>query len=270
MSAMGDVSSFDALAAAGRAYGAVFGRLDRVLYFAVIWMAVGAVVTLFVPEVLRLSLEWRAAFESVVPSEVIASFGEFIVMMAAVICMSIAWHRGIILGERIERVLPARTDILAAYAWRSAVLLLIPLAITVAVVLLSFDEDDSRAVEAPVYVLTVLVMAGIARCLPALAACAVGDKAVTFGAAWRLTQGHGLAMFQGYLVCAVPFNAASFALSEMSYGLVEGSIAQSAVDYCGSVVGVVGEVVCAAFLAFAYLHFTRGQPSEREPAGYFS
>lgn len=84
------LTPFNALAAAGRAYGAVFGRLDRLLYFVVIWMAAGAVASLMVPELLKQSVEGRATFEIVAPSEVIASFGEFIVMMGASICMSIA------------------------------------------------------------------------------------------------------------------------------------------------------------------------------------
>lgn len=165
---------------------------------------------------------------------------------------------------------PVRTEVLAAYTWRAIVLLLVPIGVTVAVIFFSYSADDSRVVEGPVYVATVLIMASIARCLPAFAACAVGDKDFTFRVSWRLTRGHWLAMFRGYLVCAVPFNAVAFGLNDVSYDLAEGSTAQSAVDYLASVVGVVGEVVCAAFLSFAYLHFTRGQPSEREPAGYFS
>jgi hypothetical protein len=265
------LSSFNAFGAAIDAYGAVFGRLDRFLYFAVIWMAVGAVVALMVPELLRLSLEGRAEFESVAPSEVIASFGEFVVLIASSICVSIAWHRWIILGEPIERVLPTRTDILAAYTWRTVVLLLVPFGVTAAVIMFSYTgADDARGIEGPIYALTTLVMAGIARSLLALAACAVGDKGLTFRASWRLTAGYWWAMFRGYLACALPFYAAVFGLGEVSAALDEGSTAQSAVDYLASVIGVMGEVVCAAFLAFAYLHFTRGQPSEREPAGYFT
>jgi hypothetical protein len=267
-----DRAPFNAFGAAIDAYAAVFGRLGRFLHFTVIWMAVGAVVALMPPELIRLSLEGRAAFESVAPSEIIASFGEFAVLMASSICMSIAWHRGIILGEPINRVLPARTDIAAAYAWRTLVLLLVPFAVTAAVLVFAHSEgaEDTRAVEGPIYVLTTLIMAAIARSLLALAACAVGDKDLSFRASWRLTAGHWWAMFRGYLACALPFNAVVFGLSEVSIGLDEGSTAQSAVDYVGSVIGVMGEVVCAAFLAFAYLHFTRGQPSEREPAGYFT
>jgi len=266
------LSPFNGLTAAGRAYRAMFGRLGPFSHFAVIWLAVGAVVSLFVPELLRLSLEGRAEFESVVPSEIIASFGEFVVLIASSVCMSIAWQRGIILGEPVARVLPERTDILAAYTWRTLVLLLVPFGVTTAVIVFAYSEgaEDSRIVEGPIYVLTTLIMAGIARALPAFAACAVGDKALTFRASWRLTKGHGWAMFAGFLACALPFNAAVFAINQAGYAFADGSTAQSAATYVASVVSVMGEVVCAAFLAFAYLHFTRGQPSEREPAGYFS
>lgn len=268
------MTPFNALNAVWGAYWAMFARLDRFLYFAVIWLAVGAVVVLMVPELLERSLEGQTEFERVPPSEVIAAFGELVVLLAALICMSIAWHRWIILGEPMNRILPERGDIAAAYTWRTLVLLSVPLTVTAAVILATGpynDEADvSWTVDGPVYVLTTLIMAAIARCLLALTAGAVGDKDLTFRASWRLTAGHWWPLFTGYLACALPFNVAAFLLGDFSTGLVEGSVEQSSVDYLTSVIGVMGEIVCAAFLSFAYLHFTSGQPSEREPARYFS
>ncbi|MDZ4869087.1 MAG: hypothetical protein SGI91_17330 [Alphaproteobacteria bacterium] len=52
-----DKLKFDALNAVWAAYRALAARLDRFVYFVVIWSAVGAVVAVVVPEVLEWSLE---------------------------------------------------------------------------------------------------------------------------------------------------------------------------------------------------------------------
>jgi hypothetical protein len=170
--------------------------------------------------------------------------------------------------------LPERTDVAAAYSWRIIVLLLVPFSVTLAGVLIAggpgSEPAGDWAFEGFTYAMNSIVLAAIARSLLALAACAVGDRALTFRASWRLTRGHWWAMFRGYLACSLPFNAAAFWLGDVSLRLAEGSMEQAAADNLASVVGVMGEVVAAAFLSYAYLHFTRGQPSEREPAGYFS
>lgn len=267
-------SQFKTLNAVWDAYWAVFARLDRFLYFAVIWLAVGAVVVLMVPEILELGVERRMGLERLPPPELLSGLAEVVVMLAASICMSIAWHRWIILGEPLGRVFPERTDILAAYTSRVLVFVLVPLVVSVAAFVWmtrnqSIDGDTS-GIDAVAYIATTLIVAALARCLLAFAAAAVGDKALTFRAAWRLTAGQWWPFFIGYLACELPFTLTILWLNDLNAAPADGSVARTPLDYIASVIDVTGDIVCATFLSFAYLHFTSGRPSEREPAQYFS
>ncbi|MDZ4869086.1 MAG: hypothetical protein SGI91_17325 [Alphaproteobacteria bacterium] len=204
----------------------------------------------------------------------LGGLAEFVVLVAASICMSIAWHRWIILGEPLNRVFPERTDILAAYTWRVLVFVLVPVAVSVAAIVWMMRnrvvEEDVSGTDAVVYIGTTLVVAALARSLLAFSAVAVGDKELTFRAAWRLTAGHWWRFFLGYLACDLPFTMTTLWLNELIAGPADESFARSALEYLATVVDVMGSLVCAAFLSFAYLHFTSGRPSAREPAGYFS
>lgn len=268
-----DKSKFHAFNAVWGGYWALFARLDRFAYFVVIWSAVGAVVAVVVPEVLEWSLEGRADFDRLPPSTILGGLAEFVVLMAASICMSIAWHRWIILGEPLNRVFPERTDTIAAYTWRVLVVVLVPLAVAVVAIVWMVHNrvvtNDLAGTDAVVYIGTTLAVAALARSLLAFAAVAVGDKDLTFRAAWRLTAGHWWQFFLGYLACDLPFTLTMLWLNELNAGPADESFARSAVEYLATVIDVMGSLVCAAFLSFAYLHFTSGRPSAREPAGYF-
>jgi hypothetical protein len=270
-----DKPKFDALNAVWGAYWALVARLDRFAYFVVIWSAVGAVVAVVVPEVLEWSLEGRPDLAGAPLSTLLGGLAAFVVLVAASICMSIAWHRWIILGEPLNRVFPERTDILAAYTWRVVVVVaLVPAALSVAAIVWMMRNrvvaEDVSGADAVVYIGTTLVVAALARSLLAFAAVAVGDKELTFLAAWRLTTGHWWRFFLGYLACDLPFTMTMLWLNDLIAGPADESFARSAVEYLATVVDVMGSLVCAAFLSFAYLHFTSGRPSAREPAGYFS
>ena len=272
---MTDSPAFNTFGAVRAAYWALFARFDRLLYFVVIWLAAGAVFVLGLPELLERSTDGRSGFERMPPRELVSALGEGAVMIAASISTSIAWHRWIILGEPMDRIWPERTDIIAAYTWRSLVFILVPILVTVVVLVAMAPYngglvDDGRWIEGYSSAATLVILAAIARCQLAFAASAVADWELTFRASWRLTAGYWWPLFWGYVAAVLPFTAIVVVLRTISFDLDADPVAQSTIDNLASVIGVMGGIVCAAFLSYAYLHFTTGRPSARAPAGYFN
>jgi hypothetical protein len=176
---------------------------------------------------------------------------------AGSICMGIVWHRSIILGEPVRRIVPTTNDVIGPYTVRAIASMILPIALYILVAAIYHQDSDNLVVTAIAYAGTSIILARLGRLLLVLPASAVGDKVTTVRVSLRTTRGRNTAIFLGLLAVDLPWNALAFAIESIFTApgdeTIE-SIAAFAVTQCLDLARVV---TWTAFISYAYLEFIR-------------
>lgn len=252
-------TKFDAWPAVVRSYWTLAQTLRPLAVFIVIWTAGGVALVLLAPFVVSLAAGDLSGGEPVAAEFPFEAATEGVVFLAAMICLSISWHRFIILKEAPGRLLPPSTEIAWRYTWRSLALMVPDLIAASIIIATDFAWTSGESVSAEsdmmINVASALLTAATARIQLALSACAVGDR-MGFIASWRLTRGSTWPLFWGMLICQLPIQLLDLPVSAFTAELDETSLGYRLWTYVGFVGASATGVVIVSFLSFAYLHFT--------------
>jgi hypothetical protein len=255
------------------AYEALYRHLQPFANFVAVWTMLGAAALLAVPLAESIVM-WPFVGGPTAADELIASIPRlwFVVTIGAAICISISWHRFIILNEPPGRPLPAPVTVIWDYAWRNLILTVLPWFVAVPAVAFLVPDGllNAMAWNAAISIGVPVMIAALAPLMLVLPASAVGDHRVTFRESRRLTRGSFVLLFRGALACSLPFVLATLTLSELSADIDEDTVGAYVTDYVMTVIDLMSAVVSSAFISFAYLHFTEGTPSDRSPESYFA
>jgi hypothetical protein len=179
-----------------------------------------------------------------------------IVSVAGAVCISLIWHRSVILGESTHRFFPATADVVGPYLVRVMAANLLPL-LLLAAVAWRYISNDFELPSAVFYFLPPLVFALMVRFLLVIPAAAVGDRRLTIWESARLARRHVPQLAVGLLVCDVPWSAASFALDQLSVDFPEDSLEQLGCATLEDIVDFAQSAIWSAFMSLAYLRLVR-------------
>ncbi len=264
------IPPFDARSAIADAYGTLPAGLERLVVPIAVWSGVGLLAVPLadaLPQFL-MTIDLRAAVRMLY----LTAYTEMAVLLAASLSITVAWHRWIILGEKQRPVFPRRS-IAASYVLPFALIFFLPF-ILVPVVLDALLAALGQTLQPVLYDIasyfgSALLAAGVARYSLVLAARASEDD-LSLHESWSLTTGGTWPLFWGMLACRLPLGGVAIWLSEVTTTFAEGTPGYVGFYYLGSFVEMVTDAVSSAFIAFAYLHFTRDRPSPRDPARHFA
>ncbi len=143
--------------------------------------------------------------------------GLILCLMIAYVFFAVSWHRFALLGpgER-PRLLPAVLGRHMRFGWMSfLVLLLVLLAMLVPLVALILAQVESLIAILLAVTLTVALFVRWQLIFPAIAL----DRPIGFGQAWRLSRGHGLTLFWGFVLASLPWALANAVLTDLTQPL---------------------------------------------------
>jgi hypothetical protein len=188
-----------------------------------------------------------------------------LVVVSGMITLIVAFHRIVILRQRVMTPFPVSAEDILRYAWRLAVLFapfMLAAAVLITLIYIARPEDPAELdakgiyIVGPILVATVSAAMIFGRLSIVLPATATGATTVTLAQAWRMTRGNTWAIFWGMTFCAVPFNFVSNLIEKRMDDLPEGSIGTYfAALVAMIIVDAMGYAVSAAFISQTYLHF---------------
>jgi hypothetical protein len=242
------------IATVRRAYAALFANLPAFAGVALLWIAASGFVRLSGYVFDGLPLPEGADTELV---EIAPDLLAALISLGGNVCLSIVWHRALILGEAANRMFPTTADVVAPYVVRVAAALLVPFALFVALLWRYGDEIETVAGTAVTHFLLPFALILQAPRLLTFPASAVGDASVTFRTSLTLARGHGFALAAGLLACDLPWSAINYGLDGAMYGYGDGSLGEFLLISLSEVVDLARNATWAAFLSFAYLDLVR-------------
>lgn len=281
--AVADVERYELGSNIGAAYGLVGRNLGWLALLFVAWtvlvVAIGfaglAGVRLAVDGIPDLAAfgtnEEMLALVSLVPF--------FIVGVAAISAVIVAWHRRIVTGTRTRNPFSVGLDAILRYIACAIVVFGIAFSPLVLAGASAAAFLPKPGPESPVwaFVLVLFVLA-IACSLVTMRlsllfpATAVGDRTMTHSRSWQLTKGCSWRLFWGSFLCALPFSIAGNLLEKLLEvpGLAETGPGVGLV-VLAIVVEMLGYFTVAAFISLAYIQLTGlDGATDRPPASHFS
>jgi hypothetical protein len=179
------------------------------------------------------------------------------VAIAGSTCVSIVWHRFVILGEPPARLFPASVDVIGPYFARMVALMAPMIALYALTTWSTWSDTESVVADAVWYGGTTLLAAAAARLLLILPAAAAGDTATTIRTSWASTRGHGFQIFAGLILCDAPLTLAIFGLDfatrDLDYATPESIVATAAMCF----IDLARNALWTVFISFAYVEFVR-------------
>ena len=183
-----------------------------------------------------------------------------------VTAVAVAWHRRLILAEKIQRPaapLDARVARYLVYTILLALMVALPAVVALQLTLAMGSADAGPSV-AGVLVVIIAVAAGLyasMRLQLVFPGAAVADPRTSLGASWAATTGNGWRLCLGFLLTTVPVTLAGMALA---FGM--GALAEATGSFVLTAFAALVPIVTAflqasllaAFLSFTYLFFTGG------------
>lgn len=190
-----------------------------------------------------------------------------IVAVTGSVCLSIVWHRFLILGEAPNRLFPANRDVIGPYFVRSAAAMTLPIGVILLGTWAYRENSDSVVLGALDYFAAPIILARLGRLLLILPASATGDRETTVRESLRITKGRTTSLFLGLIACGLPLSIVTFGLDQWARSFDENSWEELTLLAVESVFDFARNVTWTAFMSFAYLEFVR--PPEAQ-AHHFS
>lgn len=273
------------------AYSTYFRHFRDVLLICWVWFIVLAPLTAIA---IRMQSSWmatvlqlqqgtspqKAAVSVSMPADLLLPiFGVYLLFAVAGVSIAVAWHRRIILGEKIRF---SGNNIVSGNFWRyvgvGIAICLIAFSVLILFMFLSpfflYSPTDGRnffgyfAAFVLLYLVGVSVVLRLCLLLPARA---VGNLSLSFKEAWNRTRGNTWRIFWGILACALPpgliiqlaflflfgfFDPLSLANPQ---SFASGSFLPT-LSAVGTVFYLLALPIWIGFLSLAYLHFFGRRP----------
>ncbi len=190
-----------------------------------------------------------------------------IISVAGSVCLSIVWHRFLILGEAPNRLFPANRDVIGPDFVRCTAAMALPIAVILLGAWAYRESSDSIVLAALSYFAAPVTLARLGRLLLILPASATGDRETTVRESLRATKGRTTSLFLALLACSLPWSVVRFGLDQWAQTFEENSLEELSLLAVESVADFARNVTWTAFMSFAYLEFVR--PPEAQ-ARHFS
>ncbi|HZT18550.1 MAG TPA: hypothetical protein VFA23_04060 [Dongiaceae bacterium] len=230
----------------GRSYAHPLRHWTLFLWIAWPWLALTVLIGLLVP---RLPLGRAAPY-----------VGELF-DIPLVVAFAVAWHRATLVGEVPKGWVGGRFGRRELrYAGWVALLMagsfgVMVLAALLATALMGVEPGPGQIA------LVLIALAGVVylatRLILLLPAAALGDRNAGLGWSWRLTRGHGLALFLGFCAASLPLLLLKYVLVLASGEPAAGSLAALLAQAVRRLFDFANMAVSIAFMSFVYQAFTR-------------
>jgi hypothetical protein len=194
-------------------------------------------------------------------------------LTAGFAAIAVAWHRAILLGERLPKRFAPLTAPVARYLGLSVIIVVLAAApsMMLALVIAGTVLGTEAPSEPGVLPMLLLIMAAIGSLLAAMRlqivfpAAAVGERRVGFAVAWASTRGNAWRLLLGVLMVSLPATliGAALAIGLSSLADATGSLVLGWLARLAPVAGAwIQAPLLAAFLSYAYLFL---QPAAQLP-----
>lgn len=279
---MAEIERFELGNNIGAAYGLVGRNLGALAILFVAWTVVVLIVGFVGLAGVRLAVGGIPLATFVANEEVLSLVSLvpfFVVGMAAISAVIVAWHRRIVTGTRTSNPFSVGLDAILRYIACVVVVFGIAFSPILLAGLGAAAFLGEPAGDGPAFIVVLVLFALVIACVIVtmrlsllFPATAVGDRTMTITRSWQLTKGCSWRLFWGSFLCALPFSIAGNIVEKLLEvpGLAEPALAVGLV-VLGIVVEMLGYFTVAAFISLAYIQLTgMDGAADRPPASHFS